>query len=156
MPTINKSYGFTLVELVLTIILLGIFAVSIIPAIPDTTISGLLSACEKVKVDIRYAQTRATVTGVAHGFRVTGPSSYEIYNVETNNVIQSPHTQLPYQESLATIMANASFNSQNYQIEFSAVGSPSLGGGSLIQINGANNLNRQLTITASTGLITIL
>lgn len=156
MKTINDKSGFTFVELVLVVALLAVMAVSAIPMLFDSSPMNLDAAIRKVKADIKYAQTMAQTTSAPHGFRVTGNSLYEIYNVTTGTIIDSPHTNAPMQENLASQFGATTFNATTYQVEFDARGEPTLGGGTVIQLNHGTTNNKQLQITAGTGFIQLL
>jgi MSHA pilin protein MshC len=51
--------GFTLVELVMVIVLLGILAIFVAPKLPDMTSTKAGAFIDKLRVDIRYAQSLA-------------------------------------------------------------------------------------------------
>jgi MSHA pilin protein MshC len=54
-----KSRGFTLIELIMVIVLLGILAVFVAPRLPSVTGTNAAAFADKLKADIRYAQNLA-------------------------------------------------------------------------------------------------
>lgn len=151
----NRGKGFTLIELVLVIVILGILAIVAIPAFNNLTPISLDAAARKVKEDLRYAQSLATTTGESHGFEVTANSTYRVYNVNTGTTVVSPYHHTPMTEDLSSEFGGAQFNSLTYQIEFNASGQPTTGGGTTVQINDGTNF-KQIQITLTSGYIRLL
>ncbi len=67
--------GFTLIELVMVLVLIGILAVFVAPRLPNITASHAISFSDKLRADIRYAQnlamtrnrrTRVTLTNTSY------------------------------------------------------------------------------------------
>lgn len=152
---VRRERGFTLIELILTISVLGFLAVAALPTDQDTVPVALEAASRKVKSDIRYAQNLATTTGDPHGFRATGATTYEIYNVTTGAIVSSPLTNQPMQENLSTNYEATAFGAQNYQIEFDRFGQPTMGGGTIIQLDYDND-QRQIQVTNTSGYVGFL
>lgn len=76
------AFGFTLVELLIVIAVIGILAASSIPVFSSYTASQRLSqAAKNVKNDLRSAQNRAIngVEGKAWGMSFNGSNSYTIF-----------------------------------------------------------------------------
>lgn len=144
--------GFGLVESVLTISLAGLLVILAIPKDDALVPLNLDAASRKVVTDIRYAQDLATTTSEAHGFRVTGNSTYEIYNVVTGAIVDSPYTHELMQEDLGESYGNMVFANLAYQIEFDDEGKPSLGGGTIIQITNGTAA-KQIEITTTSGYV---
>ncbi|MCK9230938.1 MAG: prepilin-type N-terminal cleavage/methylation domain-containing protein [Syntrophales bacterium] len=70
------SKGFTIIELVAVLILLGIMAALAIARVGDTSTYDLNSQLEAVKNHLRYAQIRAMNTDTAWGIHFTESSYY--------------------------------------------------------------------------------
>lgn len=152
----NKN-GFTLIELILVIVTLGIIAYAAIPVEPGLAPISLDAAARKLKSDIRYAQNMATTTGEPHGFRATGESTYEIYNALSSSVITSPVTHLPMKEDLSASFGKAKFQDISYLVVFDNLGRPSLGGGTIIIINDPGSATpKQVHITNNSGFVSLL
>lgn len=144
--------GFTAIEGILTITIMGLLAYAVMPALDNIPTMDLQGAVDKVKADIRYAQSLATTTSEAHGFRVIADNIYEIYDVGTDAAVNSPYTNSAMTESLATSFGATQFGANNYQIEFDAQGTPTMGGGVPIVISNTGT-NRSITVSASSGFI---
>ena len=89
------------------------------------------------------------------GSRATSVTTYEIYNVTTGAIVSSPLTNLPMQEDFSTNYEATSFGAQNYQIEFDRFGRPTLGGGTIIQLNYGGD-QRQIQVTNTSGYVGFL
>ncbi|MDO8518975.1 MAG: prepilin-type N-terminal cleavage/methylation domain-containing protein [Deltaproteobacteria bacterium] len=151
MKTISDR-GFTFIEIILTLATLSVIAITAIPSDNGLSPFALDAAARKVKTDIRYAQNMATTTGDAYGFRVTGASTYEIYDVATDAIPLSPYTNTPMQENLEDDFGTVIFVDQASQVEFNSYGRPSLGGGSLIEISYGGD-SKTIQVTATSGYV---
>ncbi|MCP5464158.1 MAG: prepilin-type N-terminal cleavage/methylation domain-containing protein [Deltaproteobacteria bacterium] len=98
---LESQQGFSLMELILVMSLIGIMAFTAIPAITNTQSVSLDAASRKLESDIRYAQNLAMTTGDAYGFRTITDASdtnYEIYEVTSNTAVEDPYDHLDMQE----------------------------------------------------------
>ncbi len=155
---LKSEKGYTLVELVLCMLLLGIMGTAAIPKDPGLGPISLDAAAQKIKTDIRYAQNMATTTGDSYGFRVTGNTTYQIYNATTGGVAKSPTTNQNMNEDLSDNFRAVRFNQANYQITFDSAGKPSSGGGSLVTLQDGTNANvvKQVSVTTTSGYVSVL
>lgn len=148
----GNSLGFTLLELVLIVFLLSLTGVGVLISW-DLSQPALHGATLKVVKDIRYAQSRAMVTGKMHGFRTLSNSQYEIYQESVGNPIKDPATGQNMQFNLSDAFGNVIFQG-TYQVEFDLMGSPTLGGGSTMGLQfGA--LNKSFTVENNTGRLNL-
>lgn len=153
--------GFTLIELVMVITILGIIAYVGIEGTFDMSSYSLDGATQKVLQDIRYAQNLAMTTGEQYGFQVTGETTYEVYKVEDHSIPTSPYTQAPMQEDLSQSFTGTTFGAAAeypaFQVEFDAQGTPTLGAMSIIlEIGEVPNLIQQtIAVSGSSGLVSI-
>jgi prepilin-type N-terminal cleavage/methylation domain-containing protein len=160
---IKRNHGFTLIELVLVISILGIVAASAIPAILDTQTVNLSTATQKLEQDLRYAQMLSTTTGDLHGFRTIAPAvqgdsstTYEVYNVSSGDVIESPYHHLDMTENLDDEFPGVVFDT-GYDIEFDSLGRPTTNTGTnTITLSNDSEESREMTINSNTGLITVV
>ncbi len=159
MKTLKKQNGFTIVELIMVIVLLGILATTAIPYMTSTNFFNLDTATRKLESDLRYAQNLASTTGDSYGFRTLNDgvdSTYEIYEVSTNQAIDSPYSHIAMQEDFEDSFPGILFeNGTQYDIEFDSDGNPSFvaGGSTITLIDGSQNTK---TIDINTiGLISV-
>jgi MSHA pilin protein MshC len=85
--------GFTLIELVMILVLVGILAVFIAPRLPNITASNAISFSDKLRADIRYAQNLSMTRNAR--YRVyfnSGPAPNPGYAVtdSTPAIVQDP------------------------------------------------------------------
>ncbi len=157
----KSQRGFTLIEVVLLMTLLGILGYAAVPQATNLAPLSLDSASRKLKTDIRYAQNMATTTGQAHGFLVTGTSTYKIYlvgdpaTVLDDVTVTSPFTRAPMDEDLDIDFTGAQF-SANYDVKFDANGRPTVGGGIPIVLTDSRTATtKTLNVTANSGFVSL-
>ena len=151
----SNNYGFSFIEIILCLTLLGVLSWIAIPKDFWTNPMNLDAATRKVEADVRLAQSMATTTGQSHGFQVTGNSTYQIYNVSTGTVVTSPYTNQSLTIDLTTDFGGVTFQSTTYQVVFDSSGIPTTGGGTSIQLNSQGN-SKQISISATSGYINLL
>ena len=105
--------GFTLTEIVMVIILLGIVAVSVIPKFLDTSAFSLEGAAAVVVADIRYAQELAMSSNKSKKVDFTQGSS--TYTLKDWNDIVLRTVKLP---------SGVTVSSSNITFEFNSLGEP--------------------------------
>lgn len=146
----QKPAGFTLVEVVLVIMTLGILTLTLIPQ-DNLGSFDLEMAAQKVEQEIRYAKHLATITNINCGVNFVATQSYTVYQQSTNNPVLSPHTREALVTNLSSQFKNVNVLN-NVQFEFDSLGRPVLGGGQTVQIgNGVSTIS--LLLTPSTGVI---
>jgi MSHA pilin protein MshC len=72
--------GFTLIELVMVIVLIGIFAMIIAPRLPDVTLTNAGAFADKLRADIRYAQDLAMTRGLRSRVDFSVVDRYSVQN----------------------------------------------------------------------------
>ncbi len=140
----RRQKGISLLELVFMMSLVSILGLSVISN-SSTSDVGVQTALMKVVSNVRFAQDRAIVTGINHGFRTISSTQYEIYELNAGNPITDPSTSAPMLISLVNDFKNVSFGG-SYQIEFNSFGQPIEGGGSTVTLN-KDNSSRTFTVT---------
>ena len=83
-PEIRSARGFTLIEAVAVLILLGILAAVAIARVADND-ADERAAADKLKVHLRYAQMRAMNHADIWGVEATGGSYFLFYGGDINN-----------------------------------------------------------------------
>ncbi len=140
----GPGHGFSLVEVVLVLSLLGLAALVVVPAAQPGRDLALESAAGEVADAMRFARSEALRTGEPHGFRtVASPDRIQVYRVDpgTNPPtpiydVRHPLTRRPYDVALADLAKGATLtrtttwtgtcNAPTY-VNFDAEGSPRCG-----------------------------
>ncbi|MBI2092691.1 MAG: hypothetical protein HYT75_06845 [Deltaproteobacteria bacterium] len=149
----NQSSGFTLIELVLMVALLGIMVVFYVESAGNLSDIAVDGASRKAQSDLRYAQVLAQTTGVMHGAKFTSGGSYQVYSGTVDNIIADPQTGKPLVEqfdnfpgvSLAT----------NYQVEFNANGKPTMGADQRARFSSSSGAIRDVYVVDQTGAVVV-
>ena len=128
------SRGFTIIELIMVVVLIGILAVSIVPKFVDTSAFSLTGAAAMVAADIRYTQELAMSTNSSKTIVFTTSNNY--YTVDSRNV------DLP---SKVSISSGTTFT-------FNSLGEPTTGGGSSV-ILSAGAETKTITVEDYTGRV---
>jgi len=93
----NRKTGFTLVEMLAVITILGIAAMVIIPSIGDSSDLKLSSAGRQLVADLLFAQTYSIAQRKPYQVVFdTVNNSYEIQDSSDGSVLVHPVTKLPY------------------------------------------------------------
>ena len=149
-----KNFGFTLIELVLVIALLGIVSVSLLYYGTAPNAARLNAAAQQVLNHIELAKQNAIMTGVTSGVNFTAASTYTVYQSSTATPLTDPLTR----ENLSTIQLSSTYPGVeiqgDYTVEFNSMGSPSTGGGSSVTLT-QGVLTKTIAVTANTGKVAI-
>lgn len=160
--------GFTIAELVMTAIVVGIMAVATIAAISNVMRGiQLASAADKLASDLRYAQTMATGAGVWYGvsFEVDPVNRYRVVTTvgTVDTVVDNPAKRGTsfevYVKANFNVTIAAATIDGGKKIEFSPLGTPYTDKfGSAITAEAVVTLrsgssNRTVRITPNTGRI---
>ncbi len=154
----EKKKGFTLIEFIIVIGILGILIIAAIPKISSYSYIKLVGATNKLASDIRYAQQLAISKQLRCGLYIYYPkqNKYFIYelvdpnkpfdpNDEYKIAAIDPHTRgklivdftnhTSYQ-GIEIFNSNLNNNKKVYKLEFDQWGVPYTGNGKLIQSDG--------------------
>lgn len=160
-----QSRGFTLIELVIVIVILGIIAATVLVSGTAKGPIRLEAACQRIATDLRYMQEMAMAEQVRFGVSFdTGDESYFGYRVNTSNKAKDPHTQgdleVEFDEMrefneigiVSTDFSNA--------LEFDSAGAPYDGNGTLLSSEGVVTLtdgsnSKTVRIEPATGKVSI-
>lgn len=122
MPRFNTQSGFTLVELVLVLLLVGILAMSALARLPQASLNVGAQADQLVG-DIRYAQSLSMAQGQRFCFNLTA-ASYRITNTDCATNVPHPATVTATPVLLGTGMSMSWTNLPNSYVEFDGKGQP--------------------------------
>lgn len=150
----KNQKGYSLIELVLVLSLVGILSVYAMPDDPGQGSIIVDGAARKVMADMRYAQSLAMTTSTPHGVRGTGANTYQVYNVTTNTPVNSPFHQTPMNEDLSADFSSTTFQNPAFQVIFDASGRPTTGGGTNVRLDNTNAA-RMIQIANSSGFISM-
>jgi len=166
----NPEGGFTLIELVLTIIVIAILGAVVSLGLSSLSSVRLDNAVKKVVGDLRYAQQLAMTTRIRHGLEVESLTQYTVHqDLPPDTAIKDP----------VDLGSNFVVNFDTYQqgqisgvqfaaatpfcgggvIEFNAIGEPTdtngtlLGCAASVVMNYSGN-SRTITIEPNTGNLT--
>lgn len=139
--------GFTLIEVVVVLLLLGIIAAAVVSRMSDTTAYDLFSQREAVKAHLRLAQSRAMASSSPWGINFNSATTYYLFQGAGST---TPVRLLGEDNATVSLTAKGSgltVSSAPRRITFDAYGSP---GATTVTIatNGGN-----ITVTKNTGFI---
>jgi prepilin-type N-terminal cleavage/methylation domain-containing protein len=164
--------GFTLIELVLTVIIVVILGAVVSLGLSGLSTSRVDNAVNKVVGDLRYAQQLAISTQNRYGMTVNTLTSYTIYRTpatavpDPSNLGQTLVVDFTtYQQaqlsgvqfsSITPFQTTACTGSGASAIEFNSIGAPTDTGGTVLACTSTITLsysgnNRTITIQKNTG-----
>lgn len=121
----GQQNGFTLLELVIIIVLLGIIGLMVVPNWTGTAL-GVEFEARHVLDDIRYAQAISMATGQRYRFARLSSNTYGIYNEAGTAIV------MPNGATVTTLTGNVVFSSlgnlPNNLIAFDSLGTPYITG----------------------------
>ncbi len=155
--TISSSNGFTLIEIISILILIGIFSATVVPKIASTSIYEISTELETLKTHLRFAQSRAMSHNQPWGISITGSS----YTLQKNG--STAPINLPNDTSATHTFANGvSIASGNRVVTFDDMGNHPGNSDIIVRFNGPSSpvpgCSQQsgafsITITKKTGFI---
>jgi len=143
--------GFTIMELVLVIFLLGVTALTFVTYTGSLSGMSVDALAKKIQADIRLAQELATSTGRVHGVVFTANGNYVVYDGDESNPAIDPLKHTPMVENPSQFGSVHIANS--YRVEFDKLGKPIVGGGGNVEIVSDDGGERRIYVIANTGAV---
>jgi len=166
-PTSSAAPSYTLIELLLVIIMLGIASALVVPSLGSTDVLRVQSAVRTIVADINYAQSDALARqrGLAIIFNA-GSNSYSI--VEVKGTTLFPATDTIQSVTLSnsrrfhdTRLVSATFDNGSNILVFDDMGGPvtapgssTPGNGGVIVVSGSQSVFN-ITVEPYTGRLTV-
>jgi Tfp pilus assembly protein FimT len=152
--TLNKEFGFTVVELLLVVTVVGILAIIALVSIGNPRGSRAIGEAEALKSNLRFTQSRAMsdLPGNIWSLNITSSN----YRIRKNGAVPNPAVNLPGSNSgTYTLPSGQSITSGTGQIRFNFRGQPvnntgtPLAANYTITVTGAPTI----TVTRETGFV---
>jgi MSHA pilin protein MshC len=148
----RQQRGFTLIELIMTIIIVGIISVVAIPRFTSNSVFQSRGFADQVQAALRYAQKTAIAQrrNVCVAFTLPAPSTISLTIANVSGVASPCVANLDFPEGGNTITAptGIAFAALPADFSFNGQGSPSAG--QTINVTGVTN---GITIEAETGYV---
>ena len=149
----RKQKGYTLIELVMVISLLGLVAIAVVTISPSPNTSRLQAAAREVQSTIEMAKNYAMTTRTTHGVDFVASGALTVYQSTTATPIANPLDKQDWILTLSNRYPNISIQS-NYTVEFNSLGSPTTGGGGSVVLTDGTN-TKTIAVTANTGKVNV-
>ena len=157
-----RQAGFTLIEIVVVTLLIGILALLAIPRFPQYPTAGVVS--RRLLSDIRYAKELAGRLQTMSGIYFISSTQYRVFtNNDTNNAAKDPQTGTTYEVTMSGKLSGVTLSQTftNSILKFDSLGTPLEGSGSGTALGAAKTISvagsggpRTVTIEPNTGKVT--
>ena len=134
---IQAQNGFTTIELIMVIIIIGVIAATAVPKFTSMSVVSVGGAAEMIQADIRYAQELAMAVYEAKSVTfASGAGSYTTVDLETR--------ELPSRVTIGN----------NFTVTFNPLGEPTAGGGGSVTVSAGGETGT-IRVTNYTGKVSI-
>lgn len=149
---LSGTRGFTLFEVVMVILILGVLAYFVTTRLFESDMPTKMAELDLVKSHLRFAQIRAMNSESSWGIKFNEPSKYWLYNTTDGEGVAK---RLPGDESSNGIVVLSGIQvSGAAKVEFNPFGSPGSGTITLsVQEKGGTGAVGQIVVTKNTGFI---
>ena len=142
----NERAGFTFIEIITVIFIIGIITTVAISRIPSIDAYNKRVEADTLKTHLRYAQNRAMNTDKQWGVEFLSSSQYRLYSIETAG---TQYRFFPSLESVGTVTMLVLEVQPGTNVKFNDLGSPVPGVISVKMQDGSE----LYSVTAETGFI---
>jgi len=146
---VKSQRGFTLIELIMTMIIVGILAVFVAPRFFDNNVFQSRGFADQVKATLRYAQKAAIAQHrfVCAAFTASSITLSTGATAACGTPLQSPTGDASY---VINAPSGITFSATPAGFSFDALGKPSFASNQTVSIAGATD---SITIEAETGYV---
>jgi len=161
------EHGFTIIELVMVIAVIGLLAALAVPAFQDMAQIRRETARQKMIQDIRYARSLAIAQMERIGVTLSpSTESYSVYRNDSSNIVTNPADRKPFTVNFQTEpafrgVAIESTSLSGNVVEFDSYGTPSDAAGefnpntihNIVLSGGQGPLTTTIKIFPETGMV---
>jgi len=158
----SREAGFTLIEIVVVMILIGVLAALAIPRFPTYPTAGV--AARRLLSDVRYAKELSARLQTMSGIYFISGTQYRVFiNNDTSSAAKDPQTGTDYVVTMSGKLSGVTLSQTftNSILKFDSLGTPLEGSGSGTAFGAAKSVTvsgsggpRTVTIEPNTGKVT--